>query len=117
MVNKAVKAKGVFRKHPAVQENVGTPSVQPILPVTLTHNNLLKQKGIIQSISRKGNCWDNAMAENFFRHYKIGCVSLFQKRLHSVEDVQEITDTYIEYYNNKCYKAKLENMAPIEYRL
>ncbi len=81
------------------------------------YNNLLKEKGIIQSMSRKGNCWDNAMAENFFSHYKTECVRLFKKKLHSVEDVQEITDTYIEYYNNKRYKAKLNNMAPVEYRL
>ena len=81
------------------------------------YNNLLKKKGIIQSMSRKGNCWDNAMAENFFSHYKTECIKFFKKRLNSIEDVQEVTTAYIEYYNNQRYKAKLGNMAPVEYRL
>ena len=68
-------------------------------------------------MSRKGNCWDNAMAENFFSHYKTECIKFFKKRLNSIEDVQEVTTAYIEYYNNQRYKAKLGNMAPVEYRL
>ena len=68
-------------------------------------------------MSRKGNCWDNAMAENFFSHYKTECINFFKKRLNSIEDVQEVTTAYIEYYNNQRYKLKLGNMAPVEYRL
>eukprot|EP00975_Prorocentrum_lima_P028610 6012194-Prorocentrum_lima.AAC.1 len=55
----------------------------------------LRQKGITQSMSRKGNCLDNAAMENHFR-----------------KELEE----YIDYYNNKRIKKYLNNMSPVQYR-
>ncbi len=75
--------------------------------------NHLSSKGILQSMSRKGNCYDNAMAENFFSHLK----SEFYN-INDFKTVKEFTlklEEYIEYYNNKRIVSKLK-MSPIQYR-
>ena len=75
---------------------------------------LLKQKGIKQSMSRKGNCLDNAIIENFFGILKSELFYL--KRYSSINQLkQEIID-YIEYYNNERIKLNLKGMSPIQYR-
>ena len=45
------------------------------------YHQLLKDKSIIQSMSRKGNCWDNAIMENFFSHLKCECVRIVKRSL------------------------------------
>ena len=81
------------------------------------YQSLLKEKGIIASMSRKGNCWDNAMAENFFSHYKCECIRLCKKSLYSFESVVEVTEEYLNFYNKERYQSRLKNMSPIDYRL
>jgi len=63
--------------------------------------NLLKDNKIIQSMSRRGNCWDNARMESFFGHFKCECIRIRKKELISVEKVKELVDEYIEFYNNE----------------
>lgn len=73
----------------------------------------LEKKGITQSMSRKGNCYDNALAENFFSHLK----SEFY-HMNSFETVEEFIiglKEYIYYYNNKRIVSKLK-MPPVQYR-
>ena len=82
-----------------------------------SYHQLLKEQGAIISMSRKGNCWDNAVAENFFSHYKTECISIFKKRLRTFEDVFEVTENYIYYYNYERYQKGLHEMSPVEYRL
>jgi transposase InsO family protein len=77
---------------------------------------LLKELGIHQSMSRKGNCWDNACMESFFGHFKCECVKIQKKALKSFRDVVEIVDYYIDFYNNERIQSRLNKMAPIEYR-
>ena len=65
----------------------------------------LEEHGIIQSMSRKGNCLDNAMAENFFGIMKSEL--LYAEKFESTEAFIKALDEYIEYYNNKRIKSRL----------
>jgi putative transposase len=75
---------------------------------------LLKQKGIKQSMSRKGNCLDNAVIENFFGILKSELFYL--KKYSSVNQLKQEIIEYIEYYNNDRIKLNLKGMSPIQYR-
>ena len=76
--------------------------------------NSLKKHGIIQSMSRKGNCLDNAMMENFFGIMKSEL--LYSGNYTSAEAfIKDLID-YIEYYNNKRIKLRLKGMSPVQYR-
>lgn len=76
---------------------------------------LLKQKGIIQSMSRKGNCLDNAVMENFFGLLKSEL--LYLQEFKSIEHFKQELEDYIDYYNNKRIKCKLKGLSPAEYRI
>ena len=65
----------------------------------------LKEKGIVQSMSRKGNCYDNSLAENFFGLLKSEL--LYIQQFESVEHFKKELIDYIDYYNNKRIKGKL----------
>ena len=72
----------------------------------------LKELGIEQSMSRRGNCWDNAPIESFFGHMKdeinlIGCKTF--------EEVEKTIDQYMDYYNNYRYQWDLNRMSPKAY--
>jgi len=75
---------------------------------------LLKENGIVQSMSRKGNCLDNAVAENFFGILKTEMYhgQEFKDADHLIQEVHD----YIHYYNHKRIKQKLNGLSPIEYR-
>ena len=75
---------------------------------------LLKEKGIIQSMSRKGNCLDNAIIENFFGTLKSELFYL--NKYKSIEQLKQEIDKYIIYYNNERIKSNLNKMSPIKYR-
>lgn len=74
----------------------------------------LKKKGIKQSMSRKGNCLDNACAENFFGLLKSEL--LYLQEFTSIEHFRKELIEYIDYYNNKRIKGKLKGMSPVNYR-
>lgn len=75
---------------------------------------LLKQKGIVQSMSRKGNCLDNAIIENFFGILKSELFYL--KKYNSITQLKKEIEEYIYYYNNERIKSNLNKMSPIQYR-
>ena len=75
---------------------------------------LLKEKGIRQSMSRKGNCLDNSLAENFFGLLKSELFYL--NEYNNIEDLEKDIKKYIDYYNNKRIKLKLNGMSPVQYR-
>ena len=75
---------------------------------------LLKEKGITQSMSRKGNCLDNAIIENFFGILKSELFYL--KKYKSIEQLKKEIEEYIIYYNNDRIKSNLNKMSPIKYR-
>ena len=76
---------------------------------------LLLNNGIIQSMSRKGNCLDNSIIENFFGRMK--CEMYYGYTYESTEELMEAIDNYIYYYNNKRIKLKLKGLSPVQYRI
>lgn len=78
------------------------------------YQQLLKEKGIKQSMSRKGNCLDNAIIENFFGILKSELFYL--KKYNSINQLKKEIQEYIVYYNNDRIKSNLNKMSPIQYR-
>lgn len=78
-----------------------------------TFQSLLKELKLGQSMSRKGNCWDNAPQESFFGHMKD---EVDFKACSTFEELQVEIDKYIEYYNNYRYQWNLKKMSPVQYR-
>ncbi|KAA6330085.1 hypothetical protein EZS27_021175 [termite gut metagenome] len=74
----------------------------------------LEEHGILQSMSRKGNCLDNAMAENFFEIMKSEL--LYAEKFETAEEFIKALEEYIDYYNNKRIKNKLNGKSPVQYR-
>lgn len=75
---------------------------------------MLKEKGIRQSMSRKGNCLDNAVMENFFGLLKSEL--LYLQDFQSIEHFTAELIEYLEYYNNSRIKAKLKGLPPVLHR-
>lgn len=78
------------------------------------YQNRLKEKGIIQSMSRKGNCLDNSVMENFFGILKTEMYygQEFEDANHLISEIEN----YIEYYNNDRIKLKLNGLSPVKFR-
>lgn len=74
----------------------------------------LKNNGIFQSMSRKGNCYDNSPMENFFSILKQEIY--YGETYRSFEELANAITKYIEYYNEERIKAKLGWLSPIQYR-
>lgn len=77
------------------------------------YRHALQERGIKQSMSRKGNCYDNSVMENFFGIMK--SEFLYYKEFESVKHFKQELKKYMEYYNTKRMKAKLK-MSPVQYR-
>ena len=75
----------------------------------------LKEHRIFQSMSRKGNCYDNSVMENFFGILKQDMY--YGSVYYSYDELKETIEKYIAYYNEQRIKQKLGWMSPIEYRL
>lgn len=78
------------------------------------YQQLLKQRGMQQSMSRKGNCLDNAVIENFFGVLKNEF--FYGKQFASVQSFKTELKRYIHYYNHERIKEKLKGLSPIQYR-
>ncbi|MDM1271025.1 IS3 family transposase, partial [Acinetobacter indicus] len=74
----------------------------------------LQQHGLIQSMSRKGNCLDNASMESFFGILKSEC--FYGEEFNSVEELEQTVKEYIHYYNHERIKVKLKGLSPVQYR-
>lgn len=75
---------------------------------------LIADYGLRQSMSRRGNCWDNAPQESFFGHMKDEIKSKM-KHWRSMSEIQSCIDDWIDYYNNDRYKVELKMLSPKEY--
>lgn len=75
--------------------------------------NLLKQNNLGQSMSRKGNCWDNAPQESFFGHMKD---EIDYKSCNEFEELQIMVDDYMDYYNNFICQWNLKKLTPVQFR-
>lgn len=77
----------------------------------------LKEHEIIQSMSRKGNCYDNCIIETFFGRLKNEVYYGREKDYKSFEEFSKAIEEYIDYYNNKRIQAKTKWMSPVQYRI
>lgn len=75
--------------------------------------NSVKEMNMIQSMSRKGNCIDNAPMESFFGHFKD---DVDYKNCKTYEELKTLVDEYMNYYNNERYQWGIQKMTPVEYR-
>ena len=82
-----------------------------------SYQQRLKNKGIIQSMSRKGNSLDNGMMENFFGILKTEMFYEQENKYNSLDDLINAIDDYIYYYNYDRIKVKLKGLSPVNYRL
>ena len=73
----------------------------------------VQQLGLKQSMSRRGNCWDNAPQESFFGHFKD---EVILSKCSTLEEVIKEIDDYMDYYNNYRYQWNLSKMTPVQYR-
>ena len=78
------------------------------------YQEALKKQGITQSMSRKGNCLDNAVMENWFGMMKTEF--FYRKRFESIESFKRELEEYIHYYNHDRIKQKLKGLSPVQYR-
>lgn len=75
--------------------------------------NLTKEYGITPSMSRRGNCYDNAMAENFFSILKSECIN--RHKIHTLNEARTLVDEYMHFYNHERIQLKTK-LSPLEIR-
>lgn len=78
---------------------------------------IVRELGLTQSMSRRGNCWDNAPIESFFGHLKVD-IKNSDKTLNDCTNFNELKDridSYIDYYNNDRYQWNLDRLSPKQY--
>ncbi|EOP60721.1 hypothetical protein KOY_03706 [Bacillus cereus VDM021] len=101
--NRKVKlAEGAF-----IHSDQGSHYTSPI------YQKLVKKYRLGQSMSRRGNCWDNAPQESFFGHFKD---EAYIKPCESFAQLKNEIKNYMTYYNHYRYQWNLKKMTPVEYR-
>ena len=78
------------------------------------YQRMLAEHNITQSMSRKGNCMDNGIMENFFGRLKVEMY--YGEKFKSTQAFIEKLEEYIYYYNNDRISLKLKGMSPVQYR-
>ena len=106
---------GAFQKLPDKVDNLILHSDQGWQYQMKSYQNLLKAKGITQSMSRKATCLDNAVAENFFGLLKTELFYL--EKFDSLDQPEKAIVECIDYYNNRRIKLKLNGLSPVQYRI
>jgi transposase InsO family protein len=99
--------KNILRKDSFIHSDQGVHYTSPIF------QNKVKKNKLGQSMSRRGNCWDNAPQESFFGHLKD---EVDIKTCETFEDLVKEIDDYIDYYNNFRGQWNLKKMTPVKYR-
>ena len=74
----------------------------------------LQERQLVQSMSRKGNCHDNAAMESFFGVLK--SEFFYLNKFDSVDALRDGLSDYIHYYNHDRIKLKLKGLSPVQYR-
>ena len=104
-----------FQKLPDEVDNLILHSDQGWQYQMKTYQRMLKAKGITQRMSRKATCLDNAVVENFFGLLKTELFYL--EEFDSVGQLEKAIVEYIDYYNNRRIKLKLNGLSPVQYRI
>jgi putative transposase len=79
-----------------------------------SYQRVLRKHGVVQSMSRKGNCLDNAAMESFFGTLKAEFFHL--QNFKSIDELRKGLQGYIQYYNRDRITLKLKGLSPVEYR-
>ena len=79
---------------------------------SIKFQDLIEKKELRQSMSRRGNCWDNAPQESFFGHMKD---EIHIERCHTFAELKQEVDNYMDYYNNDRYQWNLAKLSPNQY--
>ena len=99
-------------------------SKQPLLPGAILHSdqgalyltdtfqNKVKETGMKESMSKRGNCWDNAPQESFFGHFKD---EANYRECTTLDELRQICSEYMYYYNNERHQWNLNRMTPVQY--
>lgn len=74
---------------------------------------VLKTHGIKQSMSRRDNCYDNVLMENFFSTLKSETI---YRKPNSIEELEKQIHDYIHYYNHERIQVKLKGLSPVQFR-
>lgn len=107
-IHKLMKSKKIkLHKEAFIHSDQGSHYTSP------RYQNLLKDYGLGQSMSRRGNCWDNAPQESFFGHLKD---EVDYKSCKTLDELKSKINHYMIYYNNYRYQWNLKKMTPIQYR-
>ena len=79
---------------------------------------LCERLQIVRSMSRRGNCWDNALSEHFFSAMKadLGLTKRGYKTLLTAQEIKDLINDYIPWYNNCRIQKKLGYMSPVQYK-
>lgn len=80
------------------------------------YHKALKEQGITQSMSRKGNCLDNSPMENFFGKMKNEMFYGHEYEFKTLDQLQKAMEEYIDYYNNERIQVKLKGLTPCQAR-
>ena len=88
-------------------------SDQGVLYGTTEWEKMLEGKAV-KSMSRRGNCYDNAVIESFFAILKSEC--FYSRTYHSITELQAEIEEYLVYYNQKRIKLNLKGLSPVQYR-
>lgn len=88
-------------------------SNQGVHYTNLDFQKKVKELKLTQSMSRKGNCWDNTPIESFFGHFKD---EVEYKDCIGFSELQRVANSYIEEYNYRRYQWGLEKMTPVQYQ-
>ena len=80
------------------------------------YHKALRERGITQSMSRKGNCLDNSPMENFFGKMKNEMFYGHEYKFKTLEQLQKAMEEYIDYYNNERIQVKLKGLTPCQAR-
>ncbi len=104
----------LFKKHTSllhkdayIHSDQGSHYTSPVF------QHLLKNHNLGQSMSRRGNCWDNAPQESFFGHMKD---EIDYKNCSTFSELQNMIDKYMKYYNKYRYQWGLKKLTPVQYR-
>lgn len=101
------KPKFKLSKDAFIHSDQGSHYTSPKFQKLLQHYNLG------QSMSRRGNCWDNAPQESFFGHMKD---EIDYKSCSSLSELKSLIKNYMNYYNNHRYQWNLKKLTPVQYR-
>ena len=102
-----------LKKHKHLANDAFIHSDQGFHYTSPIYQALVKKMGLGQSMSRRGNCWDNAPQESFFGHFKD---EAYIKTCETLGDVKQEIKSYMTYYNHYRGQWNLKKLPPVKYR-